>query len=280
MGRRGNIARTGWFAIAGAVSVLICAPSASATVTLGQIAAPTLMNTASEAVQPVVTTGNTYVVPGDGTIVSWSTIEPATGSPGKAKLKIYRKVANPGTYMVVAQDNFKDLVSNSTNTYNVTIPGVQAGDVIGMAVQGNTGFTFPAGFNNILAAPGDLPTGGQTDFTPVPSERLDVTAVLDPSHAFTIDSISQNKKKGIGKVAVDVPGPGQFVLSGNGVKGSGSPIAIGAKGPTAIQVKAKGSKLRKLLTTGKVTLNVGLTYTPAGGTPGTGSAKVKLRKKL
>ena len=42
----------------------------------------------------------------------------------------------------------------------------------------------------------------------------------------------------------------------------------------------KGKKKRKLNETGKVKLNVAITYTPTGGVPSTQSLKVKLKKKL
>ena len=45
-------------------------------------------------------------------------------------------------------------------------------------------------------------------------------------------------------------------------------------------IKAKGKKKRKLNDTGKVTLNVAVTYTPTGGDPSTQSVKVKLKKNL
>ena len=44
--------------------------------------------------------------------------------------------------------------------------------------------------------------------------------------------------------------------------------------------KAKGKKKRKLNETGKVKLNVAVTYTPTGGDPSTQSVKVKLKKNI
>jgi hypothetical protein len=45
-------------------------------------------------------------------------------------------------------------------------------------------------------------------------------------------------------------------------------------------IKAMGKKKRKLNETGKVKLNVAVTYTPTGGDPSTQSIKVKLKKNL
>ncbi len=50
-------------------------------------------------------------------------------------------------------------------------------------------------------------------------------------------------------------------------------------GPAQLLVKAIGKKKRKLNETGKVKLNVAVTYTPTGGDPSTKSVKVKLIKR-
>ena len=50
-------------------------------------------------------------------------------------------------------------------------------------------------------------------------------------------------------------------------------------GPVKVTIRAKGKKKRKLNETGKVKLNVAITYTPTGGSPSTDSTKVKLRKR-
>jgi hypothetical protein len=44
--------------------------------------------------------------------------------------------------------------------------------------------------------------------------------------------------------------------------------------------RALHRKARRLNDTGKVRLNVAITYTPTGGSPNTQSVKVKLKKKL
>ena len=51
-------------------------------------------------------------------------------------------------------------------------------------------------------------------------------------------------------------------------------------GLAQLLIKARGKKQKKLNETGKVKLNVAVTYTPTGGDPNTQSTKVKLRKKL
>ena len=57
-------------------------------------------------------------------------------------------------------------------------------------------------------------------------------------------------------------------------------LPIAAKGEIALPIKASGGKRRTLFDTGKVTLNISLTYQPNGGTQGNLATKVKLRKKL
>jgi hypothetical protein len=56
--------------------------------------------------------------------------------------------------------------------------------------------------------------------------------------------------------------------------------AVSAPGAVTLTIKAKGKKKRKLNETGKVKLNVAVTYTPTGGDPATQSVKMKLKKKL
>jgi hypothetical protein len=46
-----------------------------------------------------------------------------------------------------------------------------------------------------------------------------------------------------------------------------------------LTIRARGKKERKLNETGKVKLNLAITYTPTGGVPNTASTKVKLRKR-
>ena len=75
-------------------------------------------------------------------------------------------------------------------------------------------------------------------------------------------------------------------------KGSGGPagehLARGKSGGQAVAsastvklvVKGKGKKKKTLNRTGKVKLNLAITYTPTGGDPSTQSMKVQLKKKL
>jgi hypothetical protein len=106
---------------------------------------------------------------------------------------------------------------------------------------------------------------------------------VDPTNAFTLGKTALNKKKGTATLNLTLPNPGQLTASGNGVKASSAGArtskSVGA-GQAQLLIKAKGKKKRKLNETGKVKLNVAVTYTPTGGDPNTQSVKVKLKKNV
>jgi len=262
------------------VAVISLATTASASVTLGETGPPpSSCGVSDDFLQPTVVSGATYVAPGDGTITSWSTFGPAAGS-GQAKLKVFRQVSG-NRYSVVTQDAFRTINSPGPFTRNVTIGGVEAGDVIGLTVTGTTGCSFASPGERYLLLAGDLSNGAAGNFnTSSPNFRVDVSAVLDPSHKFTLGAVRRNKKKGTATLTGSFPGPGSVTLTGKGLKKAGTPIAVGAKGDLGLPIKAKGSKRATLFDTGKVTLNISASYTPTGGTAGTAATKVKLKKKL
>jgi hypothetical protein len=72
---------------------------------------------------------------------------------------------------------------------------------------------------------------------------------------------------------VIVPGPGELTL------GSQSQPVSGA-GEVELLIKSKGKKRRRLNSSGRVTLQANVTYTPTNGDPNTQSRKVKLIKRL
>ena len=107
---------------------------------------------------------------------------------------------------------------------------------------------------------------------------------VKPTNAFSVGDVTRDKKKGSATVTADLPYPGELTGSGSGASVARAPEAgtsksVGA-GQAQLVIKAKGKKKRKLNATGKVTLNVAITYTPTGGDPSTQSVKVKLKKKL
>jgi len=267
----------------GLASLAIGAPTASASITLGQLSASAAADCGggtTDLVQPTVTSGNSYIAPSDGTITSWSTHGGTSGLTGSAKLKVFRKVGEPVKYRAVAQDAFRTLTGSGLQTFNVTLGGIQTGDVLGLTFATHTGCQFPVPGDAFFSRAGDLSNGQDGNFNIGPGFRTDISATFDPSHKFTVGAVTRNKKRGTATLTLTVPGPGQVTLSGNGVKGAGTLIPVAAKGDVGVPIKATGKKRTKLFDTGKVTLNVGISYTPSGGSAGTAATKVKLKKKV
>jgi hypothetical protein len=259
-------------------------------VTIGQTGTPGpgLCSDPYDWVQVTVASGNAYVVPTTGgisawTVISWSTQAGAGG--GRLTMKIYRPLG--GTiYGVVGHDGPRSLLGGAFNTFTTSI-AVKAGDVLGSSTPSDSGFpacSFSAPGDLILYREGDLADGQSGTFpNSTPDTRLDVSAVITPTNAFTLDKAKLNKKKGTATLAIDVPNPGELTGSGKGVKVAGAAGAVISKsvpaGPAQLLIKAKGKKKKKLNETGKVKLNVAVTYTPTGGDPATQSRKLKLKKR-
>ncbi len=267
----------------GLVSLAIGVPAASASVTLGQLSSTSVSDCNAgpvDLITPTVSSGNSYVAPADGTITSWSTRGALSPTDGSAKLKVFRKVADPARFQVVTQDVFRTITHNALNTFNVTLGGIQAGDVIGLDFQTHTDCQTSVPGGSFLTHGGDIPTGQQGDFTVNPNLQVNVSAVFDPSHKFTLGAVTRNKKRGTATLTGTFPGPGSVTLTGKGLKGAGTAIPVPGKGDVVLPIKPAGSKRATLFDTGKVTLNVSASYTPTGGSAGTAATKVKLRKKL
>jgi hypothetical protein len=100
-------------------------------------------------------------------------------------MKIFRKVAEPTTYMVVGHDGPRLLAAGSVNTFPASIP-VEPGDVLGLN-DVNASFATPnaclfeAPGDRVEEREGDLPDGASGDFDMVESDfRLNVTAAIEP----------------------------------------------------------------------------------------------------
>ncbi len=273
---------------------MLAAAPVPAAVTIGQLAP---LNPASETsadtdrAQPSVSSGNSYVVPATGgvtdwTLTSWS--HNAAADVGQQlTMKVFRKVADPLTYTVVGHDGPRPLSPSIVNTFQTSLP-VKAGDVLGNNSKS------PADNASYFAAPGesfiDIQPGladGQTGTFVLRAAdplRLNVSAVLEPTNTFALGRITRNKNKGTATLEATAPNPGDLTVGGKGVKSAGGGTAVTSKavsgGPVKLTIRAKDKKKRKLNETGKVKLNVAITYTPTGGVPRTQSLKVKLKKKL
>src|SRR5262245_41004294 len=261
---------------------------ARAAVTLGQLEPGTspvaICNTLTpfDYVQASTTAGSSYVVPGTGTITSWS--HNAAAGPGQQmSLKVFRPFG-PKTYQVVGHDGPRPLTESAVNTFaGFGIP-VKPGDVIGLGEIGATACWFEQNPGNVsLERGGDLGDGqAASNWGNLDSTRLNLTAVFNPSNSVALGAITRNRKKGTATVHVDVPNPGELTGSGNGAEVS-STRAVNSKsvgaGKAQLRIRAKGRKKRKLNDTGKVKLEVAITYTPIGGAPNTRAVKVKLIKR-
>ena len=271
-----------------AMSLAPSPSAAAAPVTIGQLAQATppaaCTTMAVDIAQPTVTAGNPYVVPGAGTIISWSHLAGnATGQ--QLTMKIFRKVADPFTYTAVGHDGPRGLARGVLNTFPASI-AVKPGDVLGLnlASPTATGCGFSAIGETNLTRSGSLADGEAGAFS-VNSEssRVNVAAVFVYSNTFTVSKAKRNKKKGTATLTANVPNPGELALSGNGLKTAGAAgaitaMSVPAAGEVELLIKAKGKKKRKLNETGKVKVNPTITYTPTGGDPSTQSKKLKLRK--
>ena len=266
-------------------SLIASASPAAASVTLGQLGNPpnpTGCSSGYDWVQPTATSGNSYASPATGTITSWSTNAIAGGGQMLA-MKVFRKIADPATYMVVGHDGPRPLTASTLNTFPASIP-VQAGDLVGLSTAaGTTACDFSVPGETEYYHLGNLAEGASGSFTGYSDKRLNVTAVLVPTNAFTLGGTARNRKKGTATLTVNVPNPGELALSGNGVKtaAAGAVVAktVTAPGDVELLIKAKGKKKRKLNQTGKVKVKPDVTYTPTGGDPSTQSKKLKLKKR-
>jgi hypothetical protein len=220
-------------------------------------------------------------VPGTGTITSWSTNATATVTQSMT-FKAFRKVAEPNFYKVVGLDGPRPLTPSLLNTFTgLSIP-VQAGDLIGGHPTGASLLNISTVADQFAAAAVDLkPSDAGANFFPSGGDRLNLTAVFEPSNTVTLGKTALNKKKGSATLNLTLPNPGDLTASGKGVKAS-SAGAVTSKavpaGAAKLVIKAKGKQKQTLDQTGKVTLKVSIKFTPTGGDPGTKTVKVKLKK--
>ena len=182
--------RSGKLATVAAASLIASASPATASVTIGQLAPGSppvgVCNTQSfDMMQPTVTSGAPYVVPGAGTITSWSTSASADAGQ-KYRMKVFRQVAGL-TYMVVGHDGPRDLTAGALNTFPTSIP-VKRGDVLG--INDNDGSAVMNACSS-SATSGDflslkrvnLADGESDSFATFGGDRLNVSAVFVPATA-------------------------------------------------------------------------------------------------
>jgi hypothetical protein len=283
-----NGLRAGLASSLAALSLIAASSPAAASETIGRLApAPVVSCTGSttDQLEPTVTMGTGYVVPALPpasalVISSWSHNAAPAPASGALTFKIFRKVADPATYRVVSHDGPRDLTPGTLNTFPVNIP-VQTGDVIGInsAMPASTACSFFDATENPLIRAGNLGDNESADFMTGSEKDINVSAVVSPSNSFAFSYPKYKKKTGIAKLPVSVPNPGELAVSGKGVRsaGAGSAMSVSASGSVRLTVRAQGAKRKKLRRTGKVSVNVAITYTPTGGDPNTRSLKLQLK---
>ncbi len=241
----------------------------------------------ADVATPAVPSGNSYVVPGNGTITSW-THNAAAGMGQKMTMKIFRNVSGLN-WMVVGHDGPRDLIgSDPSNTFPASIQ-VKTGDVLGLnsanAVMANNACRFSLPGSAEILRPGDLADGQSDLFVTDSIGAANVTAVFVPTNTFTLGAIERNKNRGTATLTVNVPNAGQVLLAGKGVTaantGAQAAAAATAPGDVKLLIKASGKKKRRQLNrTGKVKVSPTVTFIPAGGDPSTQSLTVRLRKEF
>ena len=170
------------------------AQPAAASVTIGQLApgTPPPFNcgegTQADAVQPVVNSGNSYVVPSTGGIVSWQVTSWSHNAAAALAfgvqtltMKIFRKVEDPNIYRVVGHDGPRSLIGGTVNTFPANI-AVKAGDVLGINNPGTAddACTFLAPSNPLLFRLGNLADGDFGAFQSNTDDRVNATATVEP----------------------------------------------------------------------------------------------------
>jgi hypothetical protein len=266
-----------------ALPLTVGASPAAASVTIGQVPDPNAgdCDAGVDLVQLGVSSGNQYVVPGNGTITSW-TVE-GGDDRGVLTMKIFRQLGDPSRFQVVGhagpQTRTPGGVAGNTFPANVR---VRPGDLLGL----HTVTAAPCAFKDPGGRPamfsGDLADGGAAEFQLEAEFDLDIQAVFVPDNSFSLGRTTRNKKQGTATLTVNVPNPGELTGSGKDVKVAGAAViskTVTTPGDVKLTIRAKGKKKRKLNDTGKVEVTPKITYTPTGGDPSTQSRELKLKKK-
>jgi Ca2+-binding RTX toxin-like protein len=174
--------------------VVVAVPgSAGGATTIGQLAPsnpPALcVDSPFDIVQESLASGNSYEVPADGVVTSWSH-NASAGEGQMLAMKIFRQVEADTYPQVVGHDRPRPLAASTLNTFTVRIP-VEAGDLLGNN-DGNADDVpnacwFHTGETADVAAwrKGDLGDGESTTSPPPflgqdEGVRLNVTAIVEP----------------------------------------------------------------------------------------------------
>src|SRR5262249_36654915 len=111
-------------------------------------------------------------------------------------------------------------------------------------------------------------------------DRVNISAVVEPTNTFTLGAVATNKKQGTATVPITVPNPGTATLAGQGIVTlAHSAVSISSPGTVTLGITPTGKKKKKLRKKGRIGVTAAITYTPTGGNPSTQSVGVTLRQK-
>lgn len=164
--------------------VAVGAAPAGAAVTIGQTFTPTEEFGGAGTFIQTAALGNSYAVPSDGVITSWS-FKAAVGPTPALKLKMFSS-AGGDDYATVGESQLETPSPEILNTFSTRIP-VKAGDVPGNFYTDSTvGFRNTTGYDTeyndgALGDPGlDAPPGTTITYTFDAGDQIDLSAVLEP----------------------------------------------------------------------------------------------------
>jgi hypothetical protein len=253
---------------------LATAAPAGASVTIGQLAASPPAATCTSGfdyLQTSVTGGNLYSARAAGTITSWSTN--SSGAGATYVFKVFRRTSDPDFFQVVGKAA-QHTLSPGLNTFPAGIQ-VESGDLIGVHEEGAVNScTFVTLGDGILRAAGDLDTGETAQFGPVTDVRLNLSAVLDPSNAFTITGIARHRRNGTATITVALSNPGLATVGGLGLKKRHATTAVASS--VSFNVVTVGKSRRKLARKGHLKVPLTITFYPTGGDPSSQTMALKL----
>jgi hypothetical protein len=131
-------ARAGVIGLVAAVGTVMLPSAALADTTIGSIAAIPAPCPAGYDLVQVSSTGASYTVTAPGNITSWNIQQGAVGV-GPVGLEVWHPATTPGSYTLVDASPLVTL-GVTVPPFNLATPiPVQAGDVIGLRVEGNAG---------------------------------------------------------------------------------------------------------------------------------------------
>lgn len=260
--------------------LLGCASTASASVTIGQVAEfPPAASCTSDFdyLQPSVTGGNLYIAREAGTIVSWTTNSAAGAT---YVFKVFRRTTDPDAFQVISHAPPRTVTTTGRNTFPASI-SVRSGDMVGFheSGAGPTTCTFPVTGDSVLSLFGNLSDGTSGVFTPRNDQRLNLSALLVPSNSFTLGGISRDRRRGTASLTVTTSNPGVVTLSGTNLKKGRAAKTLAVPGPVSFSIAAAGRKRRVLQRRGHVSLQLTVTFAPIGGDASSQAINLRLKKR-